>query len=148
MIGDCKRCTDNIYLFFCFLLESPFILFHGWVLEGWSWALIGRFEIFHQTYCSPAITGILLQRTEQVLKLAWFWFLFSIFDLSGDTESLLIVRRCFVHCIGVVMCRFFVGTGTLLFNESVNGQRLSPFVIRHRLIEVGRVLLLPIRGGL
>lgn len=46
------------------------------------------------------------------------------------------------------MCRFFVGTGTLLFNESVKGQRLSPFVIRHRLIEIGRVLLLPIRGGL
>lgn len=51
------------------------------------------------------------------------------------------------------MERIFVGKGILLFNESpygesVNGHRLSPFVNRHRLMELGRVLLLPIRGGL
>lgn len=55
-------------------------------------------------------------------------------------------RRCDVE-------RIFVGMGILLLNEnpygeSVNGHRLSPFVNRHRLMELGRVLLLPIRGGL
>lgn len=51
------------------------------------------------------------------------------------------------------MWRGFCWHGILLFNESpygesVNGHRLSPFVNRHRLMELGRVLLLPIRGGL